>query len=228
MPTKADDDDEWPKLPTPPSTPSATNTVTTTTSPLHGDSDNATSANSVGFTTPKRPRRRPAPLSVDTPSKTQIRNLALHPGLDGEYLIPRAVEIFTDWFYRFAGSDGYLTREGAARFINSCVHDGCKADDNRVDRYFANFDRDHDDRLTVDDFLVLYSVAVKDTPEVVWSNLEVYGYHNDLNSDEDHYCQWCDTLTAPDPKEKYRMPRYILSQEANHFERLMSLLHQSR
>ena len=139
-----------------------------------------------------------------------------------------AVEIFTDWFYRFAGPDGYLTREGAARFINSCVHDGCKADDNRVDRYFANFDRDHDDRLTVDDFLVLYSVAVKDTPEVVWSNLEVYGYHNDLNTDEGHYWQWCETLTAPDPKEKYRMPRYILSQEENHFERLMSLLHQSR
>ena len=205
------------------STNAPTTTTTTTTSPLHGGGTTST----VGFTTPKRPKRDAA---ADGPPKTQAKShgvagSSLHPGLDNEYLIPRAVEIFTDWFYRFAGSDGQMTREGAARFINSCVHDGCQASDNRVDRYFANFDRNGDDSLTVDDFLVLYSVAVKDQPEVVWSNLAVYGYHNDLNTDEDDYQQWCVTLTSPDPREKYRMPRYILSQDGDHFERLMKMLH---
>mgnify|MGYP004023429625 CR=1 FL=1 len=27
-----------------------------------------------------------------------------------------------------------------------------------------------------------------------------YGYHNDLNTDEDHYRLWCESVVDPDPR----------------------------
>ena len=64
----------------------------------------------------------------------------------------------------------YLTRVTAARFIDSCVHDGCGPQDKRVDKYFSQYDRDRDERLSGTDFLELYTDACLQAKDARWAH----------------------------------------------------------
>jgi hypothetical protein len=70
--------------------------------------------------------------------------------------------------------------EGLAKFIHSCTNDACQSDDLRVTSTFSNWDRDKDGFLTVFDFLAFYKKACFDKKAIVWKNLHIYYYRNDL------------------------------------------------
>ncbi|CAM9294212.1 unnamed protein product [Scytosiphon promiscuus] len=101
--------------------------------------------------------------------------------LDGSgRLMPKAQAIFQQWFYDFQNPDGVMDRIGAARFIDSCCHDQCKPTDERVNKFFRNYDKVGDGRMRLDDFLRLFRDSCKDMPQVVWSNLRAHHYRDDL------------------------------------------------
>ncbi|CAM9998482.1 unnamed protein product, partial [Ectocarpus sp. 12 AP-2014] len=95
-------------------------------------------------------------------------------------LIPKARAIFEQWFHKFENAHGVMDRVGAARFIDSCCHDQCKPTDERVNKFFRNYDKTGDGYMRLDDFLRLFRDSCKDLPHVVWSNLRAHHYRDDL------------------------------------------------
>jgi Ca2+-binding EF-hand superfamily protein len=55
--------------------------------------------------------------------------------------------------------------------------------DKRIEKLFSENDTDHDDMLTLDDFLRFYRISSMSKSEVVWGNLQAFGYNHDLTRD---------------------------------------------
>lgn len=52
--------------------------------------------------------------------------------------------------------------------------------DQRIVRLFNEYDKDIDGKLTKEEFLDFYKDRALQKPELVWANLNSYGYGNDL------------------------------------------------
>ncbi|CAM9930236.1 unnamed protein product, partial [Discosporangium mesarthrocarpum] len=131
------------------------------------------------------------------------------------HLLSRPTAIFTDWFNQFKGPDGYMTREGAAAFINSCCHDDCSPSDSRVNKFFKKYDEDQDGLLSLQDFLHLYRESCREMPEVVWNNLHAHCYLNDLTRQSPHSLQEASGDVSS-------LPRHVISSDKGYISLLLS------
>ncbi|CAM9382024.1 unnamed protein product, partial [Laminaria digitata] len=147
-------------------------------------------------------------------------------------LLPRPLAIFDGWFREFQNADGMMDRVGAANFIDSCCHDRCKPTDERVNKFFRNYDADGDGLLGLEDFLRLFQDSCKDMPQVVWSNLKAHQYRDDLSrpsmedatldeSDEEQAASGGADAINPASRN---LPRSIISRDAGSVNRLLSVL----
>ena len=53
-------------------------------------------------------------------------------------------------------------------------------DDKRIMQLFKDHDLDKDDLLTQDDFLRFYRLQSQNSPDIVWNNLQAFGYTSSL------------------------------------------------
>ena len=73
-----------------------------------------------------------------------------------------------------------MNAEGIAKFIDSCAHDNCSMNDNRVVEILEKYDKEKNGYLIEDNFLKFYSFACKNKSNIVTKNLETYHYRKDL------------------------------------------------
>ena len=148
-------------------------------------------------------------------SKKSMDNIPKTPLIDSnKQMIPKAVEIFTSWFHKFA-IDGMMNAQGCADFVRSCTNDTCKADDRRVIELFKTYDDDKDGFISHKNFMEFYRSACLDRETVVWSNLASNGYRNDLKKLSEVEESFVDIKT---------LPRYILSQTEKSFDLFFNIL----
>ena len=127
---------------------------------------------------------------------------------------PAAKKIFVEW-YEIHSENGKMNADQCAAFIHSCTNDNCKGDDKRVKDVFATYDDDRDGFLTIDNFLEFYTIACKQRPSVVWSNLAAQHYRNDLKKASEVEEEKIDTTV---------LTRYIISRQQEYFHEIFSLL----
>lgn len=97
-------------------------------------------------------------------------------------LVPRAVELFSEWYDIYKNQEtGLMDRSAVARFISGATKQPCNHDDNRVDGILKTYDTDKDENLTIDDFLTFYYNAASGTLlKAVHSNLKNHNVRLDL------------------------------------------------
>lgn len=101
--------------------------------------------------------------------------------------MPRAVEIFSEWYDIYKNLDtGLMDAAGVARFISGATKQPCNFDDGRVDGILKQYDTDKDGNLTIDDFLQFYYNAASGTLlKAVHSNLKNHNVRLDLKKMSD-------------------------------------------
>ncbi|EGR27434.1 hypothetical protein IMG5_196170 [Ichthyophthirius multifiliis] len=127
---------------------------------------------------------------------------------------PVAINIFKKWFWMFA-KDGKMFSEEIAKFINSCTHDNCQANDSRVVSTLNAYDKEQKGYLSEENFILFYYQACKTKPLVVRKNLESYHYRRDL--------KLYDEVEIENVNIE-QMPRYLLSRDENFFQMIFCLL----
>lgn len=136
-------------------------------------------------------------------------------------MVPVFKDIVQSWFREFAPS-GMMTRQECAAFIRSCRNDTCQWDDARIQAVYREYDTDNDDLLREEDFVRIYQTKASTYAgqQVVWDNLESRGWGYDLNRKAEVY------IADPeeDERQKLLLPRYLLIQNADHFDLLLQLL----
>ncbi|MBS1889737.1 MAG: hypothetical protein JST59_00460 [Actinobacteria bacterium] len=98
-------------------------------------------------------------------------------------LTQKATMVFTEIFFRFSPS-GKMMPEELARFVEESTSDSCLTSDSRITGVFERFDEDKDGILSLQDFLNFFEDSSRFREGVVWRNLEVLRYRNDLEKDE--------------------------------------------
>lgn len=78
-----------------------------------------------------------------------------------------------------------MTPEELARFVEESTNDSCTASDSRVTGVFTRFDKDKDNVLSLQDFLNFFEDSSRFRDGVVWRNLEMLRYRNDLQKEEE-------------------------------------------
>ncbi len=106
--------------------------------------------------------------------------------IDGK-LSPKAVKVFTDIFNKFA-INGKMTSKECASYIEGVTLSFCPIFDPRINSLYADYDKDKDGVLTLQDFLKFYQDCAIDPEklETVDKNLSNMRYRRDLKFfDED-------------------------------------------
>src|SRR3569833_2844390 len=74
-----------------------------------------------------------------------------------------------------------MTPETSVAFIKSITNDpNVGPGDPRVGKLFTNYNKNKDDKLTKEEFLEFYRSSSADRSDIVWNNLTVNHYGNDL------------------------------------------------
>ena len=74
-----------------------------------------------------------------------------------QQLVPRAQEIFTEWFDNYKNKEtGLMDDEACARFIQGSTGNTCHRNDNRVNTILSKYDGDKDGAITCQEFLKFY------------------------------------------------------------------------
>lgn len=72
-------------------------------------------------------------------------------------LVPRAQEIFTEWFENYKNKEtGLMDDASCARFIQGSTGNSCQKNDNRVATIINKYDSDKDGAISLQEFLKFY------------------------------------------------------------------------
>ena len=141
------------------------------------------------------------------------------PLIENDQLTKKAKKTFSEIFEMYS-SNGKMNREQCGNFVYKVIESKSYIgpNDKRVIDVFNNYDYDKDDYLDVNGFYnFFYDSIMQDKLKVVWENIKVFDYRNDLkkiNEPLDDYNKDCD----------YKfMPRYILSNEQKFFDIIFNI-----
>lgn len=122
-------------------------------------------------------------------------------------LVPRAVEIFTEWFNMFKNPvKEKMDNFGVARFISRTTKADCRPMDARVSDVLSRYDKDGDEMMTLEDFLQFYYDAAEeagDKRQACFKNLKNLNIRPDL-------VKMSDVIDKALFEKKDLMPRYTL------------------
>lgn len=134
-------------------------------------------------------------------------------------LTAAARRVFCHWFEMFREADGCWSKESAGYFVQGCCGEPPGPADNRVTTLFAQYDKDGDGKILLEEFLTFYATASRgDKPAVVRDNLKAFNVRPDL-------VKWSD-LGEQESTAVGDLPRHFMSRNQDHFDQLMSLLDQ--
>mmetsp|Transcript_393 Transcript_393/g.549 ORF Transcript_393/g.549 Transcript_393/m.549 type:complete len:272 (-) Transcript_393:5556-6371(-) len=72
-------------------------------------------------------------------------------------LLPRAAEIFTEWYHLYKNQQtGLMDHVAVAKFVAGATKAGCSPEDERVDKIIKQYDTDNDSNIDIDGFLKFY------------------------------------------------------------------------
>ena len=128
-------------------------------------------------------------------------------------LTPEAERLFEEVFYQFVNEDGYMTRQTCINFLQRCTSQLTSVDDPRITRLFENYDKDKDERVSVEDFKDFYRDSINKKESTVWSNIRSWDYKTDLKKGLHRENR--------DPKT---LLRYALPQNKEFFDYFFNLL----
>ena len=136
-------------------------------------------------------------------------------------LVPRAAEIFTEWYHLYNNEAGLLDAAGVAAFISGATKQTCTRGDNRVTTIvtkYANTGTKEAPALDVAAFLLFYKDAASNagTLKAVYSNLKNHNVRVDLK-------KMSEVVEEVD-YAAHEMPRHTLSANQEQFGTLLSLL----
>ena len=120
-------------------------------------------------------------------------------------LVPRAQEIFTEWFENYKNKEtGLMDDAACARFIHGSTGNSCHKTDNRVVTIINKYDGDKDGSITLQEFLKFYyDGSSGPTLKVVQSNLKHHNVRLDLK-------KFSEVVDEVDYAEN-EMPRFTIS-----------------
>lgn len=119
----------------------------------------------------------------------------------------------------FREADGACSAESVGHFVHGCCGEPPGPGDSRVASFFAEWDKDGDGRIQLEDFVSFYSTASRDKATVVRENLKAFNVRPDL-------IKWSD-VGGEDSTAAEDLPRNNISRGQKHFDQLMALLGQS-
>ena len=103
--------------------------------------------------------------------------------INGE-VVPELINIYHDWYYRFAISNNKMNPNDCGRFIKVVTggRDEILGDDHRVKELFDVYDKNNDGFLEVEEFVSFYINCTLKTEKnrIIWENLKQMGIRNDL------------------------------------------------
>ena len=122
-----------------------------------------------------------------------------------------------------------MTKQTAYEFLQNAlsvaqrtrVLEMLQKDDKRIEKLFLENDTDKDDLLTLDDFLGFYRRSCHQKIEVVWGNLQAFGYNNDLTPEVRGEITYLNdpNLTV----DEKNLPRCNISENIQYLEKLFSI-----
>lgn len=132
-------------------------------------------------------------------------------------LVPRAVEIFTEWFHIYVDPvEGKMAAPQVAKFIAGATRATCSSNDPRVTTITTKYGGE-EAKLGLADFLSFYRDAASGTTlKAVQSNLKNHNVRLDLKKMSEVVDEVSYSATE--------MPRYTLSANQEQFQALFSLL----
>ena len=136
-------------------------------------------------------------------------------------LIPKAVEIFTEWYEMYKDPmTGLMGKVEVAKFIRCATGAPCGALDDRVSQIIKAYDDDKDGNVDLNGFLKFYYVAcTNNNLGAVHQNLLQHNVRLDLKKMSE--------VTEECSFEKTDMPRYTLSANQAQFSALFDLVDSS-
>lgn len=120
-------------------------------------------------------------------------------------LVPRAQEIFSEWFDKYKNKEtGLMDDAACARFIQGSTGNQCPTNDNRVTTIIGKYDGDKDGSINLQEFLKFYyDASVGPTLHIVQSNLKHHNVRLDLK-------KFSEVVDEVDYAEN-EMPRFTMS-----------------
>jgi len=113
-----------------------------------------------------------------------VENIVEAPLVDVQKgcLVPRAVEIFTEWYDIYKNEEtGLMDAAHVAKFIAGATKQECDGNDNRVQGILSKYDNDKDGNLNLQEFLdFYYQSSSGSTLKAVHSNLKNHNVRLDL------------------------------------------------
>lgn len=160
-------------------------------------------------------------------------------------LVKEAEHIFRTWFNNYSvpadevpyldltistPADRYMTKETAFNFLQNALSTSAitqkslsalQTDDKRIERLFSENDLDRDEMLTLVDFLRFYRLSSMQKPDVVWGNLQAFGFGNDLTKEVRGEITYSNdpNLTV----DQNTLPRSLIAENLDYLEKLFSL-----
>ena len=118
--------------------------------------------------------------------------------------MPRAVEIFTEWYHLYKNETGLMDGASVAAFIAGATKQTCTKSDQRVTHIVGKYDTDKDGAINLEDFLRFYTESASGTSvKAVYSNLKNHNVRVDLK-------KMSEVVEEVDYAEN-EMPRHTLS-----------------
>jgi len=149
-----------------------------------------------------------------------VENIVEAPLVDFQKgcLVPRAVEIFTEWYDIYKNEEtGLMDAAHVAKFIAGATKQECDANDNRVQGILSKYDNDKDGQLNLQEFLdFYYQSSSGQTLKAVHSNLKNHNVRLDLKRMSE--------IVEEVSFAEHEMPRHTLSSNQEQFQALFGLL----
>lgn len=155
-------------------------------------------------------------LKLDEPitiTKKTIATVRQEPMVVDGTFNPKAIEAIRKIYQRYS-TEGRMDPEQCRQFVGGCIGDTTKRYQDKVDKLFADYDKDKNGYLQVDHIIDFFEGAAYDKPAIVSSNFRSLGIRNDF--------RLFDEAEAECRQED--LPRYALSQNPRFYEIVFEML----